>query len=618
MFISSATRFRHPIIALLFVVGSSGSWPLQATESTASGHNLPRNMERNAYFGDLHVHTSLSLDAYIFGTAADPRNAYRFARGEEVELAGSIKHRLRVPLDFAAITDHAETFAEIRAATDPANPAYDSVYGNRIRANDVEAFIDSMTTTKIKEQFFGGDKAHEQKAATSVWQDIQDIADEFYEPGRFTTLKGWEYSWAKPSQMMLHRNVIFRGDYVTPEALGYFDLPYPENLWRYLDENCTGECAVLTIPHNPNWSWGFAFSMEKPDERGRYSVEELRLRAQLERLVEIQQVKGNSEAFIGLGATDEDADYEQVFTEIGELGETGKMAFGSTVRNGLKRGMELERLLGFNPFKLGIIASTDNHNGVAGDTQEDTYNGHEGVLENKAEQRRGGSHSMIAGGIRNNPGGLAGVWAEANAREHIWDALARRETWGTSGTRIKVRFFGGYHYTPKDATSLDWIRRGYAKGVPMGGDLGKAPTGKAPTFLIAAMMDPGAANLDRVQVIKGWVDQHGAMQEKVYEAVWSGERKPDATGKLPPVGSTVNLKTGQYTNAIGAPDLSGYWSDPDFDPANPAFYYLRVLEIPTPRYSTFDAISLGEDPEKSDVPATIQERAWTSPIWYTP
>ena len=574
--------------------------------------------ERKAYFGDLHVHTSYSLDAYIFGTTADPRNAYRFAKGEEVELAGGIRHQLRAPLDFAAITDHAETFAEIRTATDPDNPAYDSDYGKRIRANDVEAFLDSMTTSKVKEQFFDGDKERERQIGKSLWQDIQDIADEFYEPGRFTTFKGWEYSWSKPDQTMLHRNVIFRGDKVTPEALGYFDLPYPDDLWRYLDANCKDGCDVLTIPHNPNWSWGFAFSMEKPDERGRYTVEELRLRSRFERLVEIQQVKGNSEAFVGLGATDEDSNFEQLFTEVGERGEVGKMAFGSTVRNGLKLGLQVEKELGFNPFKVGIIASTDNHNGVAGDTQEDTYNGHEGVLENKPEQRRGGSHSMIAGGIRNNPGGLAGVWAEANTRENIWDALARRETWGTSGTRIKVRLFGGYDFGADAVTARDFVQRGYQSGVPMGGDLAKPGSGETPSFLIWAMKDPDSGNLDRVQLIKGWVDSDGEMHEAVHEVVWSGERTLSATGELPSVGNTVDLKTGEYSNSIGAPELFGQWADPDFDPEESAFYYLRVLEIPTPRYSTFDAIALGEDPSKSDVPPTIQERAWSSPIWYKP
>lgn len=582
------------------------------------GEVVRLNPERNAYFGDLHVHTSYSLDAYIFGTTLSPRDAYRFARGEEVEIAGGIKHRLRAPLDFAAVTDHAETFAEIRTALDPSTQGYHTDYGKKIRENDVSAFLDSMTTNKVKEAFFQGDKGLERQVSQSMWLEIQEIADEFYSPGKFTTFKAWEYSWARPDQMMLHRNVIFRGDNVTPEALGYFDLPYPEDLWRYLEHHRRLGAEVMAIPHNPNWSWGYAFSAEKPDDRGEYTEEELRLRAHFERLVEIQQVKGNSEAFIGLGATDEDSAFEQLFSKVGEPGETGTMSYGSTVRNGLKLGLQMEQGLGFNPFKLGIVASTDNHNGVAGDTQEDTYHGHEGILENTPEQRRGGSHSMIAGGVRNNPGGLTGVWAEGNAREYIYDALARREAWGTSGTRIRVRFFGGYGFNPGTAEGPDLVKTGYAKGVPMGGDLLPASDQSAPSFLIWARKDPDSANLDRVQVIKGWIDHKGEMHEQVYEALWSGDRTLGADGKLPPVGNTVDLRTAQYTNAIGAPELRGMWTDPDYDPTTSAFYYLRVLEIPTPRYSTFDAIAMGQDPTESPVPATIQERAWSSPIWVKP
>lgn len=590
--------------------------PKQEGDKAAAAAKVETNPLRNPYFGDLHVHTSYSLDAYIFGTRNDPRSAYRFARGEEVTVAGDIKHRLRVPLDFAAVTDHAETFAEVRAATDPKSLAYNTEYAERFRANDAEAFVESMTTNKVKEQFFGGNPDRARAMAKSVWQDIQDIADEFYEPGKFTTFKAWEYSWSRPDQMMLHRNVIFRGDKVPPEALGYFDLKNPEDLWNYLNTYIDDECRVVVIPHNANWSWGYAFSVEKP-AGGQYTDDELRLRAKLERLVEILQVKGASEAMPGIGATDEDSNFEQMFTEIGDLGDAGKMAYGSTVRNGLKRGLKLEEEKGFNPFKVGIIASTDNHNGVAGDTQEDTYNGHEGVMEKDVKDRRGNSHTMRAGGIRNNPGGLAAVWADANTREHIFDALERRETWGTSGTRIMVRFFGGFEFTKDQVASKDFVKIGYEKGVPMGGDLTLAPQGKAPTFMLWATKDPHSGNLDKIQIIKGWLSDDGEMQERVYDVVWSGDRQLDDNGKLPPLGNTVDTKTATYQNTIGAAELSGLWTDPEFKANERAFYYVRVLEIPTPRYSTYDAVRAGL-PLVDKVPATIQERAWTSPIWYSP
>jgi len=595
-----------------------------------------RKYPTRVYWGDTHHHTANSGDAFAAGDRLTPEDSYRFARGEEVVSSTGIPVKLSRPLDFLVVSDHAEGLGLMQEVYQ-GNPAFISDptlarWNRAMRAGGEEAagaqneVVNAQATGTlpgpIKNPTVIG------PIMKSVWQRYLETAEKYNEPGRFTAMIGFEWT-SVPGGNNLHRNVLFRdGKDKAGQVFPFsaWQSEDPERLWAWMDEyeKKTGG-KLLAIPHNANLSNGRMF--ELTDFSGQPITRNYaERRARWEVLQEIVQTKGNSETHPGLSPNDEFAgDLGVEGWEYGNLTLTDQplsreMMPTNYLRGGLMRGLEQEAKLGVNPFKFGIIGSTDVHNSLTA-IEEDNYFGKmpyqepsptrwEHVSKEGFGKTRYTWHYLAAG--------YAAVWATENTREALWDAMMRKETYGTTGTRMTVRFFGGWEYQPADARSRDLAGIGYAKGVPMGGDLSKAPAGKRPTFLVAAMKDPLFGNLDRVQIVKGWLARDGKAQERVYDVAWSGNRKPDPkTGKLPAVGNTVDVATATWTNTIGAPELLTVWKDPNFDPKARAFYYARVIEIPTPRWTDYDTVrfNIRMSPE---VPMTQQERAWTSPIWYTP
>ncbi len=578
---------------------------------------------RDAYFGDLHVHTAYSLDAFLVGAANNPDAAYEFGKGEEKPIVvGGHMMRLTAPLDFMAVTDHSEWMAEMEAILDPgfdaSDPEAQALLDVHRKANtapggDYEHSIATVMQGMVSPQpthegYVEGDPEGFKKKIRSMWAYMIETANKHYDPGTFTTFVGYEWS-ATPNGANLHRCVIFKGDDVPEMPLSYVDTQNAEDLWLWMEEVGGAPEHVLAIPHNANTSQGLMFLPQYHDGRP-IDVAYAEKRSMMEPLTEIHQIKGNSETSPALAMNDEFADFEQIVggTEWG----AGVASPYSFVRGGLKEGLRQADTLGVNPFKYGIVGSTDTHTGTPGDTEEHDWSGHFPHVDTSSEERLQGGSEEIISALEENPGGLAGVWADENTRDGIFGALRRRETFGTSGVRIRPRFFGGWDLSGEVGT--DFVEIGYRDAVPMGSDL-RERTGDAPTFLVSAIKDPISANLDRIQIVKGWVDR-GQVFEEIFDVAWSGDRQPTAgDGKLPPVGNTVDVAAATYTNDIGAPGLASSWTDPDFDPGMRAFYYARIIEIPTPRWSTYDAKRLGV---AAPQPATIQERAWTSPIWYVP
>ena len=592
----------------------------------------------HAYFGDTHHHTANSADAFTAGNRLSPEQSYRFALGEEVVSSSGVPVRLSRPLDFLVITDHAEGLG-IGYEVFKGNPAFAgdptlSRWGKMLKEGGQAAF--DATTELIR-------TATEDKLPPilknpkvvgpimkSVWNENTATAEKFNQPGRFTAMIGFEWSSA-PDGNNLHRNVMFRdnkdkADQVIPFS-GWQSLD-PEKLWEWMakyEEKTGGH--LLAIPHNANISNGRMF--EPVDFAGSpLSKDYAERRARFEVLQEIVQTKGNSETHPTLSPIDEFAgDMGVAGWEYGNLTLTDKPATDAMrptmyLRSGLLRGLEWEQKLGVNPFKFGIVGSTDVHTSLTS-VEEDNFTGKH-VYQEPAANRWNHVSKQGFGKTRYTwhylSAGYAAVWATENTREALWDAMKRREVYGTSGTRMTLRFFGGWDFTAADARSRTLADVGYAKGVPMGGDLPKAAAGrKAPTFLVAAMKDPLFGNLDRVQIVKGWLGKDGQAQEKIYEVVWgnAGRRKLGRNGKLPPVGDTVDVATATWKNTIGDPELSAVWTDPDFDATQRAFYYARAIEIPTPRWTCYDAVRFGIT-MSPEVPMKQQERAWSSPIWFTP
>ena len=585
------------------------------------------------YFGDTHLHTSYSTDAGLVGAVVGPEEAYRFARGEEVKSNHGQPVKLQRPLDFLVIADHAENLglAPMIAQSDPA--LLKNAWGKKVHdlvkaGKGPDAFNMWLAAMQALDDPFAGQT---EALARPAWQRLTAAAEKYNDPGRFTSIIGFEWT-SGPNGDNLHRNVLFRdgkdkADQVIP--LSYYDTGDPEELWKWMADyqKKTGG-RMLAIPHNGNLSNGLMFddvtlTSKKPLDRD-YAER----RQRWEPIYETTQPKGDGEAHPALSPNDEFANFER--WDRGSFGprlKTPDMLPREYSREALKRGLAYEATLGVNPFKFGMIGASDSHTGLA-TTAEDNWFGKVAMLEPTADPIRFDEviiGRVPAGRLRKDQhlgrevsaSGLAGVWARENTRESLWDAMNRREVFATTGTRLLVRVFGGFDFTAADLERSDFAEHGYAGGVPMGGDLTAAPAGKAPAFLIRAQRDADGANLDRIQVVKGWLGADGKTQEKVYDVAWSGARKKGANGKLPPVGNTVNVKDASYTNAIGAPYLTAFWKDPAFDPSQRAFYYVRVLEIPTPRWTTYDAKFFGVA-LPTDVPASIQDRAYTSPIWYTP
>jgi hypothetical protein len=595
-----------------------------------------KTFPNRVYFGDTHLHTSYSADAGMAGAIVGPEDAYRFARGEEVKSNSGLRVKLQRPLDFLVIADHAENLglAPMIAESDPA--LLKSEWGKKVHDLAKTGTIEGQGAAfnmwiaamqELKDPF----KGQEESMARPAWKRLTAAAEKYNEPGRFTAIIGYEWT-SGPDGNNLHRNVLFRdgkdkADQIIP--LSYYDTGDPEDLWKWMAgyEQKTGG-KVLAIPHNGNLSNGLMFDDVTLTTRKPLDRDYAERRMRWEPIYETTQPKGDGETHPALSRNDEFANFER--WDKGSFGPVLKkpdMLPREYTRETLKRGLAYEAKLGVNPFKFGLIGSTDMHTGLA-TTTEDNFFGKVAVLEPSADPIR--FNEVIVGRVpadraRNNQhlaretsaSGLAAVWARGNTREALWDAMARKEVYATTGTRLVVRVFGGFDFNAKDLEHSDFAEQGYRRGVPMGGDLKRAPAGKAPTFLVRAMRDADGANLDRVQIIKGWLDDAGKAHEKIYDVAWSDNRKPGKDGKLPPVGNTVNVKEASYTNAIGAPYLTAYWKDPGFDSKQRAFYYVRVIEIPTPRWTTYDAKVFGVK-LPTDVPASIQERAYTSPIWYTP
>lgn len=594
-----------------------------------------RSFPNHVYWGETHLHTGLSLDAGLFGNILGHEDAYKFARGEQITSSGGLQVKLGRPLDWLVITDHSDMMG---IATDIQSGA-PNILANAKGKEWAEGFkkggeaagkaaFDLIThfaqmkvPPELVEQYSPGSEVY-----NNLWNEITETADRYNEPGRFTALIGYEWT-SVPKGFNLHRNVILRDGgerarkvipLTTQPPSGTQD---PLDLYAWLQnyEDTTGGQA-LAISHNGNLSNGWMFPLEDTYAGGKVDKKYVELRAKWEPLYEVTQIKGDGETHPFLSPNDEFADYETLDKGNLDLTELKQndMLQREYAREALKNGLLLETNLGTNPYKFGLVGATDSHTGLS-TAEEENFFGKSTSAEptpTRAEHPFVKSELGAIEGYELAASGYQGVWATENTREAIFDAMERKETYATTGPRIPVRFFGGWNFTEEDLRSRAPAFRGYEKGVPMGSDL-PASAGDAPTFMVYALRDPVGANLDRIQIVKGWMDAEGKTHEKVYDVVWSDNRKPDANGKLPPVGNTVDLEAANWTNTIGASELATVWVDPDFDSGQKAFYYARVIEIPTPRWVVYDRLRYG-----SEIPAGAklihQERAYTSPIWYTP
>lgn len=612
---------------------TSGPNPYSATESTASRRARPArrgsaDYPTNAYFGDTHVHTGWSADAGMDGAVKTPEDAYRLAMGEVVESNTGLKARLHRPYDWFMITDHSDGMGVINelVAGNPEMMADETLkrWHDALASGDEKAAADAKSELIVMQSQGKLPKlVMDPKWMKSAWQKTVDAAEKYYKPGEFSTFIAFEWTVNADGGDNLHRNVIFRdGADKTRDLLPLttFQTQDPEKLWAWMQayEEKTGG-RVLAIPHNGNLSNGRMFEEQRFDGSPMTS-EYARMRAKYEPLFEVTQIKGQSEAHPTLSPEDNFANWDlwDRGNLILEPKPKGALQY-EYWREALKNGMRLQEELGTNPFQYGANGGSDTHTGLS-TTEEDNFFGKFKTLEPSNRERW--KFPLLTGpggeylGWEQSAAAITGVWARENTREAIWDAMMRKETFATTGPRITLRFFGGFGFTEED-TQEDLAAAGYRKGVPMGGAFSGGKSGQRATFLVAAMKDPDGANLDRIQIIKGWVDGNGETHEKVYNVEWSGNRKMDGMGRIQHVGNTVDRKTAEYSNDIGAPQLIGYFKDEEFNPLHKAVYYVRVLEIPTPRWTLYDKVRLGVDMDRK-VPMTLQERAFSSPIWYTP
>ena len=629
---------------------------------------IEQKYPENVFWGDTHLHSFLSGDAYSMGNRISPDEAYRFAKGETIKATGGDKVRIRKALDFMMVADHAENLGVLPALV-AGNPKLMATEQGRESASFLKQLpsLESILRSKSEKEYnvganklLGAKSTHgknynvDEAFTRQVWKGVVAIAERHNDPGKFTTFAGYEYSSSG-----LHRNVIYGGspeDTLKTIPFSRFDSDNPEDLWAYLEKyrEQTGS-GVISIPHNSNLSRGNMFKTVTYEGK-KISLNYIQTRASIEPLVEITQIKGDSETHPLISPNDEFADYERHGNagSRGSLSETKQIkeycdsyyagqaqglpsdsrveAFcekqrgsnskdnpsdtqalirGSYVRSALQRGLAIQASIGANPYKFGIIGATDTHTGIA-TVDEDNYWGKMAMNEPSPYRANTQSHYSAQG--------YAAVWAIENTRDAIFAAMERREVYATTGPRITLRFFGGWDYLSADADSPDLAQIGYSRGVPMGGDLVQSKENKAtgPTFLIRATKDPDGANLDRIQIVKSWLDENQSTNEKIYNVAWSGKREINGDGGLAAVGSTVNLREASYQNTIGSPELSVTWRDEDFNHSEAAVYYVRVLQIPTPRWTTYDAKTYGLEDIQTKPPAIIQERAYSSPIWYSP
>jgi len=594
-----------------------------------------RDFPSQVFWGETHLHTGLSLDAGLFGNTTGHDTAYRLARGEQVTSATGQELKLSRPLDFLVVADHsdmmgiatdiqsgapnimaipegkrwAEAFA--RGGQDAAEAAFELI----------GSFSQGTVPVEMLEQYSPGSEVYDR-----VWQTIVEKAEEYNEPGRFTAFIGYEWT-SVPKGFNLHRNVILRDGaerasqvvpMVTQPPVGSTD---PLDLYKWLAayEEETGGRA-LAISHNGNLSNGWMFPTDKTYAGGTVDKEYVMLRAKWEPLYEVTQMKGDGETHPALSPDDEFADYGT--WDVGNLDltelKTPEMLPGEYAREALKQGLALEKKLGTNPYKFGLVGATDAHTSLSTAAEDNFFSKSTSVEPSPTRVEHPFVKSALGAfeGDMMVASGYQGIWATENTREALFDAMERKETYATTGSRMLVRFFGGWEFTSNDLRNRQPAFIGYEKGVPMGGDLYRGQPGKSPTFMVIALRDPIGANLDRVQIVKGWMDADGELHEKVHDVVWSGDRVRDENGKIPPVGNTVDIEAANWSNTIGASELSAIWVDPDFDPDENAFYYARVIEIPTPRWVLYDRVRMGAElPEGTEL--IHQERAYTSPIWYS-
>jgi hypothetical protein len=592
--------------------------------SPYAGRNFPAKL----LWGDTHLHTDNSLDARAFGVTLGPEQAYRLARGEEITTSHGERIKLSRPLDWLVIADHSDGMGAMKeiVAGNPSLLKDPTVkdwservnQGGQVALGATMDIITSFSQGNIPKVLL------DEKFQQTVWDNYLKTAEAFNEPGKFTTIIGYEWTSTENGNN-LHRNVLYRdGREVARRMLPFTTTESfnPEGLWKWLEryEQTTGG-DVLAIAHNGNLSNGIMFPVEVNPASGKpLTGDYAKTRARWEPVYEVTQIKGDGETHKLLSPNDEFAGYE--IWDKGNLSLVPKkddMLQYEYARQALKNGLKLETKLGTNPYKFGMVGSTDSHTALSTADEDNFFGKHSGVepeaqrWQHKVaefEGRKVLGWEMVASGY-------AAVWATENTREAVFDALQRKEVYATTGPRIAVRFFGSWDFKPEDAKSRLPAEIGYSKGVPMGGDLAGPPQGKAPSFLVAALKDPYSGNLDRIQIVKGWLDKDGKTHEKVYDVAWSGDRKKGADGKVAAVGNTVDVANATWTNTIGAPELITVWTDPDFNPADKAFYYARVIEIPTPRWTAYDAKRYGVK-MPDEVPMVTQERAYTAPIWYAP
>ena len=634
------------VLCLLSSGASAESTGIITKESIKPGYTgksyspyAQRDFPSRPYFGDQHVHTSYSMDAALFGNKLGLEEAWRFARGEEVTSSTGIPVKLARPLDWMAIADHSDQMGFAGDIIKGSPEVMKSEQGKKWATamskggqTSVDAGIDLVYTFAqgkmdpyLTETYAPGSPKY-----NTIWQKMVKAADQYNEPGRFTAFIGYEWT-SLASGGNMHRNVIFRDGADKASQVVPFTMqePYGSNdplkLYKWMEkyESKTGG-SVLAIAHNGNLSNGIMFPVGKQFTGRKLDKFYVESRARWEPLYEVTQIKGDGEAHPILSPDDEFADYytwDDANLDMSKL-KTNDMLGYEYAREAMKNGLVLEKKFGTNPYKIGMAAGTDAHTSLASIEEENFFGKHPGsepsaermsglFQESKLGQRK--DYEMAAAG-------LTAVWATENTRDSIYDAMKRKEVYATTGTRMAIRFFGGWDFTKDDINSRHLAFVGYEKGVPMGGDLKPVKGKKAPVFMVAALRDPIGANLDRVQIVKGWLDKKGKTHEKIYDVVWSGDRKINSKGKLPPVGNTVNVKAANWTNTIGAPELLTVWTDPDFNAKESAFYYARVLEIPTPTWIAYDAFRFGI--ELSEIPKEAktveQERGYTTPIWYNP
>lgn len=624
------------VIALASGLSSCTSGPGTPLESKAAASSVIEDPQcasgNRAYFGDTHLHTALSPDAGLAGTKLGLDEAYRFARGETVTSNSGQQAALKRPLDFLVVADHAENLGLAQGMEKSDPELLKSPLGQQL--NDLLKAGKGVEAFNLLVQKMGGGRdalISNDAYMRSVWEYNTEVAERYNAPGKFSTLIGYEWT-SQPGGGNLHRVVVFRdnkalADQVLPFSA--FDSEDVEDLWafmNYYEENTGGR--VLAIPHNGNLSSGTMFLPRHQKTGEPIDADYARMRHRFEPLVEVTQAKGTGETHPLLSPEDEFAGFNIVdHTNLGGTKPiTPDMYPYEYARAALKQGLQLEQQLGVNPFKFGMVGSTDSHSSLPS-TAEDNWWGKAPMLEPSPERwkdvliKSSKDASLDLTALQLGASGLAGVWASGNTRTALWDAMARKEVFGTSGTRLTVRVYGGYDYTGEELKAADWAKQVCADGVPMGGDLMAASEGQIPSLLVQARKDPDGANLDRIQVVKGWLDADGETHEQVFDVSWSDpdQRMRGADGKVPSVGSSVNEREATYTNTIGAPTLTGYWKDPAFDPSQKAFYYVRVMEIPTPTWLAYDRKNYNlYDEMPATAPYTSQERAYTSPIWYNP